>query len=129
MLALVLLSGVLGQSAGLAPAVTVKAIDDWRLRVLVRPLDERTIKAIALEPLAKKVKSARHTPHTRITLPRNEGVCFTFSPIPDEPFDVIVTLSDDSVHRLGKKVWKDPSSMPTPYMVYSHRQEPTCFKP
>ena len=131
-MALVLLSGLLGQSAGPAPEITVKAIDDWRLRVLVRPLDDRTVKAIELKPRTKKQKSDKpQTPHTRVTLPRKQGVCFTFTPVPTEPFDVVVTLSDDSGHRIGKKAWSDPNSTPPPYVVESYSsskgQEPKCF--
>ena len=126
MLALLILTGVLGQSAGPAPDVAVKAIDDSRLRVWVRPLDVRTIKAIALERPAKKTKPSLHIPHTRVTLNGSEGICFTFSPI-SEPFDVIVTLSDDSVYRIGKNAWRDPNSMRTQIMIVHRHPPPTCF--
>lgn len=117
MLILMLLNALLIQTYRQPPDVWVRAIDDSRLRVLVRPWDERTVKAIALEQRAKHAKPARHKPHTRVTLSPTENVCFTFSPIA-EPFDVIVTLSDDAVYRIGKKGWNDPNSKPAPPPPY-----------
>lgn len=104
MLALMLLSVLVGPPSS-RPDVEVNFTDASRLHVTVLPPVGRTVKAIALAPPADRTKRAeRHTPHTRVTLPPDSGVRYTFTPIP-EPFVVIVTLDDNSTYRLGKNAW------------------------
>ena len=76
-----------------------------------------------------------------IAASRRELPSVNESAVLTEPFDVIVTLSDDSVHRIGEKAWRssvppEPYAVeslgrPTGYVVESYSSnrhpQPTCF--